>query len=223
MDVWSFGCVLFEMLTGRRTFRGSGISDVLASVLKIDPDWNSLPLNIHPRILTLLERCLEKEVKDRYQAIGDARVDVRQALADPAGALVQPVAGVLQAHSQARLPWITAISLSLIIGVAVWNLKPVPIPDPGSVRRFAYDFPEGQQFGENGFAVLALAPDGRAFVYNTNEGLLLRTGEDLDGRLIPGTEEGLANPFFRRTDSPLDFGHGLINSSSESPLPEVCR
>ena len=82
VDVWAFGCVLFEMLTGRKTFKGRGVSDVLASVLKIDPDWNSLPLNLHPRIRMLLERCLEKEVKDRYQASGDARVDVQQVLAD---------------------------------------------------------------------------------------------------------------------------------------------
>ena len=65
-DIWAFGVVLFEMLTGRGTFDGGTVSDVLAGVLRADPDWNGLPPNLHPRIKFLLERCLEKESKDRY-------------------------------------------------------------------------------------------------------------------------------------------------------------
>src|SRR5512147_1824305 len=65
-DIWAFGCVLFEMLTGRATFEGHTVSDVLASVIKSEPQWKRLPLNLHPRIRLLLERCLEKEHKNRY-------------------------------------------------------------------------------------------------------------------------------------------------------------
>ena len=87
-DVWAFGVVLFEMLTGRGTFGGKTVSDILASVLKTDPEWTSLPANLHSRIRLLLERCLEKETKDRYTGIGDARVDIQKVLADPSGVIV---------------------------------------------------------------------------------------------------------------------------------------
>ena len=90
-DVWAIGVVLFEMLTGHQIFSGDTVSDTLASVLKIEPEWQSLPQNLHPRIRLLLERCLKKELQNRYSSICDARVDIQEVLADPSGVLVQPV------------------------------------------------------------------------------------------------------------------------------------
>ncbi len=102
-DVWAFGVVLFEMLTGRGAFDGGTVSDVLAGVLRADPDWNGLPLNLHPRIRFLLERCLEKESKDRYGDISDARVDIQKVLADPDGVIVAPAAEVVQTAPQSNV------------------------------------------------------------------------------------------------------------------------
>ncbi|MGE3887985.1 MAG: serine/threonine-protein kinase, partial [Vicinamibacterales bacterium] len=82
-DVWAFGCVLFEMLTARRAFEGGTVSDTLAAVLRAEPEWDRLPADLHPRVRLLLERCLEKNVRNRYQGIGDARVDVQHVLAHP--------------------------------------------------------------------------------------------------------------------------------------------
>jgi len=142
-DVWAFGCVLFEMLTGRATFGGKTVSDVLAGVLRIDPEWKSLPTNLHPRIRLLLERSLEKEAKDRYQGVGDARVDIQKALADPSGVLVQPTGDVAQAVPQSKLPWVAAIVLGIVVaGVAGWSLRP---SEPGSVGRFYHELHRSQE------------------------------------------------------------------------------
>src|SRR5262249_27943430 len=78
-DIWSFGAVLFEMLTGRHAFAGESVSDTLASVLKLDPDWSALPSGTPPPICKLIRRCLTKDRRQRLQAIGEARIII----ADP--------------------------------------------------------------------------------------------------------------------------------------------
>ena len=80
-DIWAFGCVLYEMLTARRTFAGDEVSDVLASVLARDPDLAALPANTPPSIWRLLRRCLEKDRNERLRDIGDAGIEIRDALA----------------------------------------------------------------------------------------------------------------------------------------------
>ena len=105
-DIWAFGVVLFEMLTGRGTFDGGTVSDVLAGVLRADPDWNGLPPHLHPRIQFLLERCLEKESRDRYGDISDARVDVQRVLADPDGVTGTPVGKVARLPVGSMLAWV---------------------------------------------------------------------------------------------------------------------
>ena len=193
-DVWAFGVVLFEMLTVRGTFDGRTVSDVLAGVLAKEPQWKTLPLNLHPRLRLLLERCLEKESKDRYGAISDARVDIQKVLSDPDG-LVQPAAKVARASAQSKLPWVATFVLGVLIaGVAVWTLRPAP--EPGLVGRFDYDLPETQTLVNPSRALVALAPDGRQFVYSTVEGLYLRSLNALDARLSPGGDTNVRNPVF---------------------------
>ena len=80
-DIWAFGVVLFEMLTGKRLFTGETIADILASVLKTDPNWRALPVSVPPGLRRLLRRCLEKDPKRRLQAIGEARVQIEGLLA----------------------------------------------------------------------------------------------------------------------------------------------
>ncbi|MDA2935007.1 protein kinase [Acidobacteria bacterium AH-259-D05] len=193
-DVWAFGCVLFEMLTRQATFGGKTVSDVLAGVLRIDPEWKSLPPNLHPQIRLLLERSLEKESKDRYHDIADARLDIQKALADPSGVLVQPVAEVAQAAPQSKLPWVAAIVLGIVVaGVAGWSLRP---PEPGPISRFYHVLPEGQTFTSTLRTVVAVPPDSSRMVYVASNQLYVRAMDALDSTPIPGTEENPANPFF---------------------------
>ncbi len=191
-DIWAFGVVLFEMLSGRTLFTGETVSETLASVIKSEPEWKSLPPNLHPRIRFLLERCLKKEPKNRYSGISDARVDIQEVLADPTGVLVEP--GVeAKANVQQILKWVAAAVLltAIIASVAVWLLKPAPPPVPKQVQRSYYEVPEDQQFirGLLGNIILAISPDGSRFAYSTTDGIYTRSMNELEARLIPGSDE----------------------------------
>ena len=200
-DIWAFGVVLFEMLTGRGTFDGGTVSDVLAGVLRAEPDWGSLPLNLHPRIRQLLERCLEKESKDRYGDASDARVDVQKVLADPGGVIVAPVADIIQAPPRPMLGWIalSVVLTALVAGVSVWNLKPA---EPRTVTRFAVEAPG--LMPPNGASSMVLSPDGTRIVYQADGQLHLRVMDQMEATPIPGTDGGTV-PFFSPDGESLGF------------------
>ncbi len=192
-DIWAFGVVLFEMLTGSSLFEGNNVSQTLASVIKSEPEWQTLPPNLHPRIRFLLERCLKKEPKSRYSGISDARIEIQEVLADPSGVFAQPVTTVKPRKIPSlKLPWVAAaILLSLIVaGVAVWHLKPEPPPEPKQVIRFEYELPEGQQLLQiRNVYSFTLSRDGSQLAYGTTtEGIYLRSMGELDARLIGGTD-----------------------------------
>jgi eukaryotic-like serine/threonine-protein kinase len=195
-DIWAFGCVLYEMLTGRRIWTGITMMAIIAEALAKDPDFSSLPPNIHPDIQKLLSRCLQKDPMERFRDIGDVRAEIKRFLADPKGALVRPVT---TAESRTRLrtmlPWLAvAIVLSLIVGGAVvWKLKP---PEPRQIMRYYYELPEGQELSRPEVPCIALSPDGKQFAYSTPKGLYISSVNDLSARVIVGTEENSQQPFF---------------------------
>ncbi len=213
-DVWAFGCVLFEMLAGRPAFSGRDVTDILAAVIRAEPPWNSLPANLHGRLREVIERCLEKEPKDRYGVISDARLDIQKVLADPGGLLAQPaLAAGSRRGLRTLLPWIAgaAVLTAILVGAAVWKLKP---PEPRRIARFAYELPEGQQFNippTLSNIQLAVSPDGSQIVYGTNEGLYLRSINQLEARFIAGTDKNSVEPFF----SPDSQWIGYFSSSDQ--------
>ncbi len=195
-DIWAFGCVLYEMLTGQVAFRGEDVSEILASVIKGDVKLNLLPANLHLRVSEAITRCLQRDLSRRYQDIRDARYEIEQALADPAGVLAQPAAGAeLKTKPRRMLPWIavTTVLAAAIAGLAVWRLKPA---EPHHVMRFEYELPEGQSFSNLSNPVLAVSPDGKQFVYSTPNGLFLRSMGELTAKFISGTEGYATGPFF---------------------------
>ena len=125
-DIWAFGCVLYETLTGQSAFAGKTVTEIIVAVIRAEPDWNNLPENLHWRLREVLERCLKKELKDRYHNISDVRLYIEKLLEDPGGVLVPPHKTV-KPRIRLRtiiLPWAVIIVLTAIIaGLVVLNLK----------------------------------------------------------------------------------------------------
>jgi eukaryotic-like serine/threonine-protein kinase len=220
-DIWAFGCVLFEMITGRIAFSGKDVTDILAAVIRSEPEWANLPANLHGRLREVLERCLKKDDKDRYHDISDVKVDIQRVSTDPTGVLMRPVAGVEpRTRLRTLLPWLAvAIVLTAIIaGVAVWMLKPVPPPEPHQITRFSYELSKDQQFGNLTERAIAVSPDGRQFVYGNSAGLYLRSMDDLDAKLIPGTAGEEQRPFFSPDGKWIGF-----YSSTDRKLKKIAR
>jgi len=190
-DIWAFGCVLYEMLSGHRAFAGDTVSDLLASVLARDPDFAAMRTRVNPRLEETVQRCLEKDPKRRWQAIGDVRMELERLLVS--GTLQAPVTPTEVVRP--RWIWPAIAAVMVISAAAAWFLKPTPV-DPKPVARFEYIVPEGQSFRNAGRPVVAFSPDGRHFVYNTVRGLFIRSLDTLDAHLIPGTEAVGLNPFF---------------------------
>jgi len=116
-DIWAFGVVLYEMLSGLPLFSGESVPHVLAAVLQTEPDWSRLPKHLHPRIRAVLERCLRKKARMRYHAIADVRVDIEEILADPAGLTVRPQ-GDASAPAKALMPRLAAaVALTAVVAV----------------------------------------------------------------------------------------------------------
>jgi Tol biopolymer transport system component len=200
-DIWAFGCVIYEMLTGRQTWSGATVTDIIAAALAKDPDFTKLPPKLHPRIRELLHRCLQKDPTERFRDVGDVRVEIRQVLADPRGMLAQSVAAAEpRTKLQTILLWVAAILGIISVGAAIWYLKPTPPPEPKRVIRFDYELPAGQQFIKSDFGAIvyqfAVSADGSRFAYSTTEGLYLRSVESLNARLIAGTDKNSVEPFF---------------------------
>ena len=126
-DIWAFGVVLLEMLTGKPTFTGKTVSDTLAAVLRQDMDWNELPPKTPHSVRRLLRRCLEKEPKQRLGFIGDARLDIDDAKTDSHGEAPRAAPIAQAALWQRPMPAVfAALVLMGVAGVAVWSLTPAP-------------------------------------------------------------------------------------------------
>ncbi len=196
-DIWAFGCVLYEMLTGQAAFQGEDITEILASVVKGGANLDLLPANLHFRLREVIIRCLQKDLKKRYRDIGDVLLELEQVAARPA--IAEPAAGAeVQSKWRLLFPWAAAavVSGAIIAGVAVWNLKPSPPPEPRQVTRLYYELPKDQQFSNLNERPFAVSPDGRHLVYCTSGGLYLHSLDELEPKLIQGTGGNPQRPFF---------------------------
>jgi serine/threonine-protein kinase len=196
-DIWSFGVVLYELLTGRTLFTGETISHTLASVLKDQIDF-SIP-QAPPPIRRLLARCLNRNAKERLRDIGEARIAIRDYLASPAAEAEAKAAVAPIAKPSRTTIWLPRILMAVLLlalaGALAWIFKP---GRPLQVTRFPVTLADDQSFDSAGSSAVAISPDGTQMVYAVNSRLYLRTMAELEARPIPGTDSGrvVANPVF---------------------------
>ena len=200
-DIWAFGCVLFEMLTGHMAFGGETVSDVLAAVIKEQPDWTQLPPPTSTRIRVLIQRCLQKDPRQRLQAIGDARIVIEEVLSgapDPISRVQQQIDQQTSAWRR-FLPWIGAgMALGALAAVAIFLAASPKVLVP-AIRRLTVAMPAPTPQSSSFYPDLALSSDGTQLVYsalqNGKTQLYLRPLDQFEAKPIPGTDGG-ANPFF---------------------------
>ena len=210
-DVWAFGVVLFEMLTGRRMFEGDDVSELMAGVIKSDPDWDALPTELPPAVMTYLRRCLQKDPRERIRDIGDVCLAMSGAFDVPASPPVespQPAVVVPQLQVWQRpVPALLVVLATLAIGgLAVWALNPSPPTQRTS--RVAISVPPSRPVVQSAsFPDVAISPDGRRIVYQAGVGLDVRSLDQLESVALRGLEAA-GNPFVSPDGAWVGFTSG---------------
>jgi serine/threonine-protein kinase len=195
-DVWSFGCVLYEMLTGRAAFAAATVADTIGAVMTREPDWAALPSATPPAVVRVVRRCLQRDVKQRLRDIGDARLDLEDAAEDDSPArLAKSGAGA----ARAAIVGVVGLGAGLLVGALVarsWSAVAPPNTEPA---RFAVTLPSTTPLGGLDFPSLAMSPNGSHLVYVGTRGgqtqLFLRPLNAVEPAAIAGTLNAVA-PFF---------------------------
>ena len=217
-DVFAFGCVLYELLTGKRTFDGKTITETLGAIIHKEPEWNALPNTTPWRIQELLRRCLTKDAHDRLRDIATVRIEVKLALYEPATVL--PI-GVTNAAQPGQQRW--GLTVGLVVGAVVAGLVFWLLIQPSSpeqpLNRFVITPTPPVVLASGGANDLAISPDGRQLVYmGVGEGgsqLYLRSLDDFVDRPIPGTEGAVASVFFSPDGKSIGFfAEGKLKKTS---------
>jgi serine/threonine-protein kinase len=189
-DIWAFGCVLFEMLTGKPAFEGEDVMLTLAHVLDRDTDVSSIPGMVSPAVRRTIKLCLEKDPRKRIADIRDVRLALEGGFQEThgSGGPTSPGRSRRFVHSVAG-----AAAAALLAGVATWFWKPAPPPPAATVMRFDYALPDGVTLRAPIASVLDIAPNGEFFVFNGSGGIYVRSLDDLEARAIPGTDGNITD------------------------------
>jgi len=221
-DIWAFGCVLYELLSGKKAFDGETTTDVLAAVVMKEPDWGPLPAETPAAIRHLLRRCLQKDAKQRLRDIGEARIAIEEtisgeavapggtcpdAIGSPAGAPTDE--GATRGATWRRaLPWaIAGLLLAALVAEVLLRVERPQAP-ARRVTRLSIPLPPNPSDTSDYVPQLALSPDGNQLAYseaaNGRSQLYLRSLDQFEAKPIAGTEDAEA-PFFSPDGQWLGF------------------
>jgi eukaryotic-like serine/threonine-protein kinase len=211
-DIWAFGCVVYEMLTGKRAFDGETVTDTLAAVIKEEPDWSQLPAATSARVRVLLRRCLQKDSKQRLRDIGEARIAIDEVLSGSpdtvSAAAPEPssATGAAPAPPLWRrvLPWaIAALVFIALAPIALVHFreKPPAAPEP---TRFQIPLPDKTTLSST--AEFSMSPDGRQLAFGAvgtdgTERIWVRSLDSLEARPLSGSESDFLPPLIWSPDS----------------------
>jgi len=207
-DIWAFGCVLYELLTGRQTFHGDDVTDILAAVVRAEPDWQALPPATPMQVRTLLRRCLQKDKTLRLRDAGDARIEIHEALTAPA--TVEPVAG--QRKNRERVAWAAAAAALALIAIAmtaVLVLRAPKPPQPLQALRLSAEIGANASLNTNSGPSALLSPDGTRLALvargaDQKRRIFVRSLDQLQATALSGTENA-GDPFFSPDGQWLGF------------------
>ena len=217
-DVFAFGCVLYEMLSGRRAFTGTTSLDMMSAILKDAPASieTTTTRAIPPTLVRVIDRCLEKTPATRFQSTTDLAFALRALTTSSTAAATERDAAPIRRGRPSRwrsvLPWVLAAGLGASTLVLLW-LARSPVPSSHTISRFAIGFSAGDAVG-----IPAISPDGRTIVYPLTRGgttmLYVRGVDQFEAKPLPGTEGG-AQPFFSPDSKSVAFvANGQIKRTS---------
>ena len=216
-DIWAFGCVFFEMLSGRKTFSGDTVSDIIAAILEREPAWDRLPQATPPSVRRLLRRCLEKDPRRRLRDIGDMRLELEDAVAGLTGEDLdrKPVGMTRRAAISAMAGAAGVGAISGIIGFSRYR-----VATPRKLTRFMIPLSEGNIFNPSFNKRIAISRDGTYFACNPTvprggNQILIRSLRELELKPIEGVGAGI--PFF----SPDSQWLGYIEAAGSAQLRKV--
>jgi Tol biopolymer transport system component len=236
-DVWAFGCVLYEMLTGKRAFEGDDMTTTLARVLEREPDMKKLPSGLPPAVRGTLDLCLQKDPKNRLRDIGDVRLALEGQVASVSPGASRPL-------WRRALPIAAAVAIGAVLAGALVAIV-VKAPKPASVverqnsppvTRFVITPEPSAPLANLGGNDVMISPDGQRIAYfsrnpvNNNIALYVRDIDGLEARLVPGTElaniasgfGGNMNPFFSADSRSIGFlspDRGVVRVSLDGGPP----
>ena len=211
-DIWAFGCVLLEMLTGRGTFNENTVSDTLASVLRSQPDWETLPGDTPAVVRRLLRRCLEKDVKRRLRDMGDGRILLDDVISGAHGEETGAATAVPVAPRHGLWAGLTVAAM-VLAAAATYFLLPSSGAGTSSSALQKFEVVSGEFQADDRFAP-ALSPDGRRLVFGRDGSLWIRQLDQLDAHKLAGTG-GAQSPFW----SPDGEFIGFVRDCSLWKLP----
>ena len=209
-DIWAFGLVCFEMLTGKRLFAADTVSDTLAGVIKTEVDFDDLPTDLPPSFRRLLRRCLERDPRRRLHDVADGRIVIEdiQSGATEETVAATPHAAEAPAGWRRLLPYVVGL-VGLLVGLwalaTTWTSEP-PAASPGTALQFAVFAPLELELSTG----LAISPDGTQLVYVARGGddgrteLRLRRPDSLEARILGGTDEA-RYPFWSPDSSQVGY------------------